>query len=114
MTTARSIVDGVLGRSMTREIWTGNYDKAIPVSLAGFDLTAVPPAVFYMFRFGQRRGGGKFLDTFGSGAGTPRQRRQSVTIERVADALAKNENFTAFDGDVEQAILGDSSTVLLS
>ena len=107
MTTARNIVDEVLGRSMTREIWTGNYDKAIPVSLAGFDLTAVLPAVFYMFRFGQRRGGGKFLDTFGSAAGTPRQRRQSVTIEQIAATLAKNENFTAFDGDVEQTILGD-------
>ena len=65
-TTARSIVDEVLGRAMTREIWSGNYEKALPISVQNFDLSAVFPAVFYMFRFGLRRGRGKFLETFGS------------------------------------------------
>ena len=51
-TTARAIVDEVLGRGMTREIWTGNYEKALPISVQDFDLSAVLPAVFYMFRFG--------------------------------------------------------------
>ena len=107
MTTPRAIVDEVLSRSMTREVWTGNYDKAFPVSLQDFDLTAVLPAVFYMFRFGQRRGIGKFVSTFGLNVGTPRERRQTATIARVADKLTKNKNFSAFDGDVEKAILGD-------
>jgi hypothetical protein len=57
---ARSIVDEILGRGMTREIWTANYDKVLPVSVQDFDLFAVLPAVFYMFRFGQRRGEGSF------------------------------------------------------
>ena len=55
-------------------------DMDSSVSPTHGDLTAILPAVFYMFRYGQRRGGGKFLDTFGSGAGTPRQRRPSVTF----------------------------------
>ena len=60
-----------------------------------------------MFRFGQRRGSGKFLETFGPSEGTPRQRRRETTIERVADKLAANENFIGFDGTVEEAVLGD-------
>ena len=107
MKTARAIVDEVLSRGMTREIWTGNYHKALPVSFNNFELSAVLPAVFYMFRFGQRRGMGNFLDTFGPGTGTARERRRATTIERVASKLAGNEHFVAFDGDIEKAILGD-------
>ncbi|MGQ4809408.1 hypothetical protein NKDENANG_02825 [Candidatus Entotheonellaceae bacterium PAL068K] len=106
-TSARAIVDEVFSRGMTREIWTNNYDKALPVSVQGFDLTAVLPAVFYMFRFGQRRGKGKFLETFGSTTGTPRERRKTATIERIANTLAERNTFVGFDGEVEKAILGD-------
>ena len=107
-TTARAIVDDVLGRSMTRELWTGNYDKVLPVSVQNFDLAAVLPAVFYMFRFGHRRGRGQFLKTFGSKEGTPRQRRQAATIERVAGTMAENDNnFVGFRSEVEKAVLGD-------
>jgi hypothetical protein len=106
-TTARSIVDDVLGRSMTREIWTGNYDKALPVSVQEFDLSAVLPAVFYMFRFGHRRGKGKFLETFGGESGTEKDRRKAATIERIANKLAAVEAFEGFAGQTEKAILGD-------
>ena len=58
---ARSLVEDVLSRDMTREIWSGNYEKALPISVQEFQLSAVLPAVFYMFRFGQRRGTGNFL-----------------------------------------------------
>ena len=58
---ARKLVEEVLSPGVTREIWSGNYHKALPVSIAEFELSAVLPAVFYMFRFGQRRGGGNFL-----------------------------------------------------
>ena len=61
---ARRLVEDILSPSMTREIWSGNYDKVLPVSVQEFELSAVLPAVFYMFRFGRRRGRGKFLDTF--------------------------------------------------
>jgi hypothetical protein len=106
-TSARAIVDEVLSRGMTREIWTGNYDKALPVSVQNFDLSAVLPAVFYMFRFGQRRGKGKFLETFGSKTGTSRERRRKASIEQIASILAENDKFVGFDGEVEKAILGD-------
>ena len=107
MTTARAAVEEVLSPSMAKEIWTGNYDKALPVTLQDFDLTAVLPAVFYMFRFGRRRGAGKFLETFGPTEGTPRQRKRETTVERVAGKLAANENFVGFCSETEKAVLGD-------
>ena len=33
---ARALVDDILGRKMTREIWSGNYDKVLPVLGTGF------------------------------------------------------------------------------
>lgn len=106
-TTARAIVDDVLGRGMTREIWTGNYEKALPVSVQEFDLAGVLPAVFYMFRFGHRRGKGKFLETFGRESATTKERRRAATIERVASILGETGSFEGFRGETEQAILGD-------
>lgn len=104
--TARSIVDEVLGRGMTKEIWTANYDKVLPLTVQDFDLTAVLPAIFYMFRFGHRRGKGQFLETFG-GDGTASEKKKTATIDRVASVLAKHEKFTGFQTEVEKAILGD-------
>jgi len=101
------MVDELFGRDMTREIWTGNYAEALPISVQGFDLSAVLPAVFYMFRFGQRRGKGKFLETFGSSSADVKERKQTATIERIASKLVESENFEGFDGEAEQSILGD-------
>src|SRR6266540_1886134 len=95
-TTARSIVDDVLGRAMTREVWSGNYEKALPVTVQDFDLSAVLPAVFYMFRFGHRRGKGNFIETFGGDVGTAKERRRAATIGRVANKLAETEPFEGF------------------
>lgn len=106
-TTARAIVDEVLGRAMTREIWTGNYDKVLPVSVQDFDLFAVLPAVFYMFRFGQRRGKGRFLEIFGGEGGSTREQRRGATIERVAYTLSQGTAFRGFSESAGQAILGD-------
>jgi len=106
-TTARGIVDELLGRDLTREIWTGNYAKVIPLSVQAFDLPAVLPAVFYMFRYGHRRGKGKFLEAFGSTLGSTKERKQATTIERIAATLAEGSEFQGFDGEAERAILGD-------
>lgn len=105
--TSRGIVEDVLGRDMTREIWTGNFEKALPLSVQDFDLSAILPAVFYMFRFGQRRGKGKFLRTFGSSTGTAKEQRQSATIERVANKLTESVHFKGFEGEAAHAILSD-------
>jgi hypothetical protein len=92
---------------MTRELWTSNYEHALPISVQDFDIAAVLPAVFYMFRFGVRRGKGKFAETFGGESGTPRERRRAATVERVAQVLAGVDSFAGFDDDVTRAILGD-------
>ncbi len=105
--TARAIVDDVLGRSMTRAIWTGNYEKVLPISVQDFDLSAVLPAVFYMFRFGHRRGQGKFLETFVPEPGPASKRRRQATVACVAETLAHSDTFEGFDGPVGQAILAD-------
>ncbi len=104
---ARSIVQNVLPRQMADEIWSARYDKALPISFNAFELSAVLPAVFYMFRFGWRRGRGRFLKVFAPEGGTPQQQRRAATVERVAKTLANSLNFNGFDGAVEQAVLGD-------
>jgi hypothetical protein len=105
--TARAIADDVFGRETTREIWSGNYTKALPLSIQDFELRAILPAVFYMFRFGCRRGKGKFLETFGGEATGVRERKRAATVERVASTLAERETFEGFNGETGQAILGD-------
>ena len=110
MTAARKIVQNVLGSDMTDEIWTGNYHKVLPISIQDFDLSAVLPAVFYMFRFGKRRGAGRFLEAFVYTADTKKthaQRRREATVDRVASVLCKNDHFKGFEGAAERAVLGD-------
>ncbi len=104
---ARKLVEDVLSPDMTREIWSGNYDKVLPVSVQGFELAAILPAVFYMFRFGQRRGRGNFLKTFGDKSGSPSQRRRSADIKRIAARLSGAPALDGFAGEAEKAILGD-------
>ncbi len=104
---ARALVDDILGRKMTREIWSGNYDKVLPVSVQSFELSSILPAVFYMFRFGQRRGIGNFLKTFGDKSGSPSQIRRSANIERIAQRLSHTEALDGFNSELEKAILGD-------
>ena len=104
---ARSIVRQVIPPRMADEIWSARYDKALPISFNAFELSAVLPAVFYMFRFGQRRGRGAFLKTFAPDGGSVPERRRAATVERVAEVLAASLHFDGFDGGVEQAILGD-------
>ena len=104
--TARALVEDVLPKDMIKEIWSGNYFKALPISVLDFELSAVLPAVFYMFRFGRRRGAGGFLKTFG-GSGTTAQRRRTATVEHIAERLARADTLHGFEGDVERAILGD-------
>ena len=104
---AREIVQEELPPRMAKEIWSAQYDKVLPVSFDAFELSAILPAVFYMFRFGQRRGSGNFLKTFAPDGLDLRQRRLSTTVERVAEKLAAREDIQNFDDEVERAILGD-------
>lgn len=107
MSNARGHVEEVLSRDMTREVWSSNYDKVLPFSLAAFELAAILPAVFYMFRFGHRRGKGKFLDTFGKDTLTLTRKRKVATIDGISEKLAREGDLEGFEGDVERAVLGD-------
>ena len=104
---ARAIVQAVLPRRMADDIWSAQYHKVLPITFNDFALSAVLPAVFYMFRFGQRRGRGRFLETYGPKSGTSRERRRATTVTSVAEKLTTSPAFEGFDGTVEHAILGD-------
>lgn len=104
---ARTIVRDVLSTRRADEIWSALYDKALPITFNGFTLSAVLPAVLYMFRFGHRRGRGAFLERFAPTAGSLRDRKRMATVERVARNLASRPDLAGFDGDVERTILGD-------
>ncbi len=104
---ARKLVEEVLSPGMTREIWSGNYDKVLPVSVQDFELSSILPAVFYMFRFGHRRGKGKFIETFGLREGSESEKRRSATVDRVAERLSSTVGLDGFNGEPEKAILGD-------
>ena len=103
----REIVENALSPDLVKEIWTGSYDKVLPVTIQEFEISAILPAVFYMFRFGHRRGVGNFLATYGPPSGTPAQKRRQTTVERVAGRLAETDGLAGFDRGVERAILGD-------
>ena len=103
----RALVDEELSHAMTKELWSGDYSKALPVTLQAYELQAVLPAMFYMFRFGERRGRGQFLAKFADATGSEAQRRRSATVTRVAERLAASDALIGFDDDCERAILGD-------
>lgn len=105
--TARGTVEEVFGKAIGRELWTNKYDKVLPLTLNGFDLTAILPTMYYMFRFGFRRGKGNFLETFANVEGTAKEKRKSASIEQVGHVLAQEQAFSGFTGKVEETILGD-------
>ena len=103
----REIVENALSLDFIKAIWTGSYDKVLPVTIAGFDISAILPVVLYMFRFGHRRGAGDFLSTYGPASGTLAQNRRETTADRIAAKLAETDELTGFDREVERTVLGD-------
>ena len=104
----KTIVEDVLSNKITKELWTGNYLPILPFTPNGFDLDAILPAVFYMFRSGKRRGKGTFQETYGDAAKRV-GRGGNVSVENVAELLASTEDqFIGFAGSIERALLGDA------
>ena len=97
---ARKIVESVLGGHMTAKIWTGIYAPVFPFNPQGFTVGALLPMVLYLFRWGHRRGRGRFNAVFSSPSGKP-------TIASVTEKLAGDTRFDGFDGEVGRAVLGD-------
>lgn len=104
---ARTIVREVLSVRRADEIWSALYDKALPITINDFALSAILPAVLYMFRFGHRRGQGAFLETFAPSGMSLRDRRRMATVERVAQNLASRPDLVGFESEAEKTILGD-------
>ncbi len=104
---ARTIAQDVLSRSKADDIWSMRYDKALPITFNAFELSAVLPAVLYMFRYGQRRGRGEFLKTFAPECPSVRERKRTVTVERVAKKLALRPDLDGFEDEVGIAVLSD-------
>src|SRR6266446_3461651 len=98
---SKAIVSNVLSPNMAAQVWTVTYTPVFPFTPASFAVGAVLPSVLYMFRWGHRRGRGKFTQTF-SGDGL-----KKPTIESVARRLAQSTRFDGFADDTEKAIQGD-------
>src|SRR5215510_11888808 len=98
---AKSIVESVFSVPIAKRVWTANVDSLIPVTPQNFAIGAVLPAVLYMFRWGQRRGSGRFQKVFGSGSTKPK-------IVDVAGVLATTHSeFSTFNTEVKRRVLGD-------
>nr|MBF2734478.1 hypothetical protein [Betaproteobacteria bacterium AqS2] len=103
----QKIVSGSLTQTMFDAIWTNNYYKVFPVSMQDFDLSTMLPAIFYLFRYGERRGDSAFFKSFASDVKTARQNDGKTTIDRVGEVLAQKNDFEGIGGDPEKAIFGD-------
>lgn len=97
---ARQLVESVLGGHMTAKVWTGIYAPVLPFNPQGFSVGALLPMVLYLFRWGHRRGRGKFNSVFKTVGGKP-------TIRSVSEKLAADPRFSEFDSAVGTAVLGD-------
>ena len=104
---ARKIVEDTLSHKFTREIWSGNYEKVLPVTAQDIEISTILPAVFYMFRFGCRRGSGNFFEVFGPSESERKKKLKTATIERMAKILAQTDSIRGVKENAQRAILGD-------
>ena len=97
----KAILEDILTHSMTREIWTLNCQEVLPFTPQDFDIGALLPAVLYMFRWGHRRGLGKFNETFATEKGR-------ANVSDIAKQLsADQDSFSGFDTELGRDILSD-------
>ncbi len=95
----RQVVESVLGSQMTAQIWTSTYPPVFPFVPQHFSVGAILPMMLYLFRWGNRRGKGKFAEAYG--AGSP------PTISSTVARLVEDPSITGFDSATGRAILGD-------
>jgi hypothetical protein len=101
-THTKTIVESVLTPQRTKELWSSNYTAVLPITPQDFSMEAVLPAILYMFRWGHRRGTGKFNAAFNE------SNDSIISIDQVANILTQNKTwFGNFEDGISQAILGD-------
>jgi hypothetical protein len=99
---AKAVIQDVFSKAFAEQIWTANTYSVFPVTPMDFSVGAVLPAVFYMFRWGHRRGKGKFSQTFGFGP------KKKATIFSVAGGLTNGQpDFATFDNEIKKNLIGD-------
>ncbi|MBF2734479.1 MAG: hypothetical protein ISN26_00010 [Betaproteobacteria bacterium AqS2] len=103
----QKIVSDTLSPVMFGAIWTNNYHRVFPVAMQDFDLSTMLPAIFYLFRYGERRGTGRFFKSFPLDANAAGQGVGKTTIDRVGEVLSQKDDFKSFGEETEKAILGD-------
>jgi hypothetical protein len=96
----KQILEEVLGIGVVKEIWSKNFLEAIPFTLQDFEVGAVLPAMFYLFRRGYRRGPGKFRATFN-------QSNSAVSVAQISEKLASTPGFVGFSSSQAKNILAD-------
>jgi len=90
----------VLGDHMTARVWTGNYAPVLPFTAQSFAVGALLPMMLYLFRWGHRRGRGRFRSILGPEGGKP-------TIRNVSTKLASDARLHGFDSELGKALLGN-------
>lgn len=95
----KKVIEDALGGHMTSQIWTSTYQPVFPFTPQDFSVGALLPMILYLFRWGHRRGKGRFAAAFGEGA--------PPTIRSVVNRLAQEETIRGFESDTAKAILGD-------
>src|SRR6266446_6158756 len=98
---AKQVVEEVFTRTIARDIWTANALAVLLPTLQGFSVGAILPAVFYMFRWGHRRGRGRFRTAFSPNDTKPNIFWISANLSQKADL------FEGFSTEAEKDILGD-------
>jgi hypothetical protein len=98
---ARKIVESVLSGHMTAKVWTNNYAPVFPFTPQGFAVGALLPMMLYLFRWGHRRGRGKFNAAFSPAVGG------KPTIGSVAEKLSADPRFINFSDEFGRELLGD-------
>jgi hypothetical protein len=107
MNTVKDIVENVLTPARARELWTANYLPVLPFTPQGFEVGSLLPAMLYMARWGQRRGKGKFVETFGRK--DAKDKPEPPRLTDVADGLLTRADgaFDGFADDRGRAMLAD-------
>ena len=95
----RQVVESVLGSQTTAQIWTSTYPPVFPFVPQDFSVGAILPMMLYLFRWGSRRGKGKFAEAYGAGA--------PPTISTTVARLVEDPSIEGFDSGIGRAILGD-------
>lgn len=101
---AKEVFESVLSVPTVKKLWTANYQPALPFTPQEFSIGAIMPAVFYMFRWGHRRGKGKFIEKYGQ---IQNEKKLPPSIDHISGMLMRQPGFEGFDSITTQAILGD-------